>query len=336
MPRLNQPLTIAVFVLAVLFAGSPAFAQSAGWSESLTLSGNFNMQPNWGTIGEDLASIVGHENGWTVTLYDVTYHHFTYWDSIFGEIRGTGANYTVGSFEFTGPDAALLNSLVSPQLTEVTIGAAAYQDYYPWPPYYYWYYYDGIVTVTIPVGETGVSFEVRGALGFRTDDDGYPILWSCWSTQDNYANLYDGRNGNSGSLVSYDDAISIGGDPPGPPPPPPTPPPSTLAITDVSSLEGNRGNVPFAFRVDLDPQSSETVSVDFRTRAGTALAGKDYKSKNGTLSFSPGETEKTIMVPVIGDRKREPDETFSVELFNAVGAPIDDAEGTGTIWNDDR
>src|SRR5690606_8959320 len=43
----------------------------------------------------------------------------------------------------------------------------------------------------------------------------------------------------------------------------------------------------------------------------------------------------TIVVAVAGDTANEPDETFSVELANPVGAELADAQGIGTILNDD-
>jgi endoglucanase len=53
------------------------------------------------------------------------------------------------------------------------------------------------------------------------------------------------------------------------------------------------------------------------------------------LTFQPGETSRTISVSIKGDRKREANETFSVQLSNAVGATIDDGVATVTILNDD-
>jgi endoglucanase len=66
---------------------------------------------------------------------------------------------------------------------------------------------------------------------------------------------------------------------------------------------------------------------------GTALAKSDYNAASGTLTFQPGVWSQTITVKT--NRTREPDETFTVELFNAVGASVGDAIATGTILNDD-
>jgi hypothetical protein len=53
------------------------------------------------------------------------------------------------------------------------------------------------------------------------------------------------------------------------------------------------------------------------------------------VTFQPGETSKTISFSIIGDRKREPNETFGVALGNAIGALIVDSVGVATIVNDD-
>jgi Calx-beta domain/Carboxypeptidase regulatory-like domain/Beta-propeller repeat len=68
------------------------------------------------------------------------------------------------------------------------------------------------------------------------------------------------------------------------------------------------------------------LTVDYSTVDGTALAGQDYSSASGTLSFLGGETSKTIQIPILDDATTEPDETFTVELSNtssleSLGAP---------------
>jgi len=108
-----------------------------------------------------------------------------------------------------------------------------------------------------------------------------------------------------------------------------------LAVADASVLEGNRGNIQLQFTVSRSGSSEGTVGVDYRTIAGTALAKSDYTAASGTLTFPPGVWSQTITVAVTGDRKREPNETFTVELLNAVGASVNDAVATGTILNDD-
>src|SRR5437764_12886102 len=53
------------------------------------------------------------------------------------------------------------------------------------------------------------------------------------------------------------------------------------------------------------------------------------------LRFAANETTKRIKVWVNGDTTFELSETFTVHLSNAIGATISNADGTGTIVNDD-
>ena len=117
----------------------------------------------------------------------------------------------------------------------------------------------------------------------------------------------------------------------------PQPPTPTLFISDVSIAEGNSGTQTAAFTVKLSPASANTVTVDFATANGTAtLAGNDYQSASGMLTFNPGETSKPINVTINGDTLFEPNENFFVNLTNATGgATIGDAQGQGTINNDE-
>ena len=78
------------------------------------------------------------------------------------------------------------------------------------------------------------------------------------------------------------------------------------------------------------------MTVDFATADGTATQPSDYTANSGTVTFAPGETSKTVTVQVNGDTTVEPNETFNVNLSNATGnATIADAQGVGTIVNDD-
>jgi hypothetical protein len=108
----------------------------------------------------------------------------------------------------------------------------------------------------------------------------------------------------------------------------------TLAIDDVTQLEGNSGTTAFVFTVSIS--SSADATVNFATANGTATAGSDYVANSGTVTFtSGGPLTQTITISVNGDTLVEPDETFFVNLSGAAGATIADALGVGTILNDD-
>ena len=109
-----------------------------------------------------------------------------------------------------------------------------------------------------------------------------------------------------------------------------------ISIGDVARKEGNSGTTLFVFTVTLSAASDVPVTVNFATANGTAKAGEDYDAQSGTLTFAPGETSKTITIVVRGDKKREADETFFVNLSGASAALILDGRGLGTILDDDR
>ncbi len=114
-----------------------------------------------------------------------------------------------------------------------------------------------------------------------------------------------------------------------------TPYPS-LSINDVTHAEGNSGTTSYTFTVTKTGATSQTVTVDYATADGTATEPSDYTAITTTqLTFAPNETTKQVTVLVNGDTTYEPSETFTVHLSNAVNATISDADGTGTIQNDD-
>lgn len=92
---------------------------------------------------------------------------------------------------------------------------------------------------------------------------------------------------------------------------------SINAIEDVGALTIN---------VLRTGGSAGDLTVEYATVDGTAIAGQDYTSSSGTLTFTGGQTSKTIQVPITNDATTEPDETFTVVLrhasnLEALGAP---------------
>ena len=106
-----------------------------------------------------------------------------------------------------------------------------------------------------------------------------------------------------------------------------------LIVADARAREGVDATIGFTVRVS--PASGETVTVDYETADGTAMAFEDYVAVAGTLVFAPGDTERTVLVDVLDDAKDEGEETFTLRLSNATGARLADAEATGTIVNHD-
>jgi hypothetical protein len=109
-----------------------------------------------------------------------------------------------------------------------------------------------------------------------------------------------------------------------------------LRINDLSKAEGNSGTTAYAFTVTLSPASAGTVTVNYATANGTAAAGSDYTATKGALTFTASQTSQTVTVNVTGDTNLEANETFFVNLSSASGATLFDAQGRGTILDDDN
>jgi hypothetical protein len=118
-------------------------------------------------------------------------------------------------------------------------------------------------------------------------------------------------------------------------PPPPPPPIPALNVSDTTVSEGHAGTAVVSFTVRLSSASTQPVTVAYATGNGTATAGSDYQAVSGTVTFAPGETSKTLTVPISGDRLVEPNETFVVNLREAANAVIADGQGVGAILDDE-
>ena len=110
-----------------------------------------------------------------------------------------------------------------------------------------------------------------------------------------------------------------------------------ISIDDVTQNEGNSGNTAYSFTISIDNPSATDITVDYATANGSAtMADSDYTAvASTTATIAAGSTSTTVVVNAIGDNKVESNESFVVNLTNPVGATIADAQGTGTITNDD-
>ena len=107
--------------------------------------------------------------------------------------------------------------------------------------------------------------------------------------------------------------------------------PLALRVRHATAREGE----PLRFTLELARASQAPVTVDYETADGTATAGQDYTAKRGTVTFAPGQTRRTVEVPVLRDGKVEGVETMVLRLSNArsegsevpVGMKVSEAQG---------
>jgi serine protease AprX len=110
----------------------------------------------------------------------------------------------------------------------------------------------------------------------------------------------------------------------------------SVSVRNTSVREGTVRAGVASVRVALNGAAPSNIRVGFRTVDGTAKAGRDYVRTSGTLTFSAGETVKTVRIRLIADKKREPTERFFVELRRPADATIARARATVTIVDDDQ
>ena len=114
-----------------------------------------------------------------------------------------------------------------------------------------------------------------------------------------------------------------------PPPSSPAPPASPPAATEPLTLElsattyaaaQSAGSVTIT--VVRSSGSSEAASVSYATSDGTALAGKNYTTAAGTLSWSDGDAGTKTFAVALSTAPFAGSKNFSVALSNASGANV--------------
>ncbi|WP_430438324.1 DUF4347 domain-containing protein [Neorhodopirellula lusitana] len=94
--------------------------------------------------------------------------------------------------------------------------------------------------------------------------------------------------------------------------------PGTIALqTSNVSVDEDAGTA--TVNVIRSGSSDGIVTVDYDTFAGTATEGSDYVRQTGTLTFADGETNKSIVVPIINDSQSEGNEAFNITIDNVGG-----------------
>ena len=97
------------------------------------------------------------------------------------------------------------------------------------------------------------------------------------------------------------------------------PPGFQFSAPTVSVLENDRSALVTVTRTG---GSRGTATVPLSPSDGSALAGSDYQALSQVLTFADGETSKTVAIPILNDRTREPRETFNLTLSAPTGGHL--------------
>jgi hypothetical protein len=109
-------------------------------------------------------------------------------------------------------------------------------------------------------------------------------------------------------------------------------PQPNITVDDPTAPE-NGG--PLTFTISLDKPAGVDVNVNYATSQNSATDGADYTGVSGTATILAGATTTTVDVPLLDDSTYEGDETLNLDLSGAVHGVVSDAQGQGTITEDD-
>jgi hypothetical protein len=109
-----------------------------------------------------------------------------------------------------------------------------------------------------------------------------------------------------------------------------TPATATLTITDASAQAGELEFSAASYNatersggaiitISRTGGSAGAVTVGYATSNGTAVAGRDYTATSGTLTFNPGETSNSFVVPVLFDPGATGSQVVLLALSNPGG-----------------
>ena len=100
--------------------------------------------------------------------------------------------------------------------------------------------------------------------------------------------------------------------------PNPTPTPGSASIVHFSqesfSAVTTEPNVSLTVNLDRVEGDTGTFTVNYATQDGSAIAGRDYQQSSGTLLFASGQSQQTIVIPLLPQSVPAPGSTFTVTL----------------------
>ncbi len=132
-------------------------------------------------------------------------------------------------------------------------------------------------------------------------------------------------NSSDSSIVRASTQIDITGD---------APAASTPGLSVLGAVVDNSAGtieVPVVLGGPSGASTSVAVTVPYSTHNGSAVAGTDYTSTSGTLTFPPGETAQNITVPILARTGSAPARSFTVTLGTPTNATVAQRTGVVTI-----
>ena len=195
-------------------------------------------------------------------------------------------------------------STVDTRVTGTATEGEDYDDFLMGPP-------EGTARITVPGGSLSQTFDITIVDdGVDEADETIVILWQKVTGDEVTPTTFTF----TGTIV-------------------PLPLPALSFASNAVTVDEDAGSATHT--VELTPASTGTVTVDFATRDHDAKAGEDYTATSGTLTFTAGQTSKTITVPILNDDVYEAPgltgEIFFINISNPTGATLPDPPFAGVI-----
>lgn len=115
----------------------------------------------------------------------------------------------------------------------------------------------------------------------------------------------------------------------------PTSPSLPIASIANATFGEDVGNASITVTLSKPVPIGSVATLDYATGDASAIAGEDYTSRSGTLTFEPGVLSATFDVPIIDDATVETDEAFTVTLSNPIGITLGNSTALITITDND-
>ncbi len=275
-----------------------------------SVTGTFSFAPDDDNVyeGDETVSVSGTSDSLTVSSVTLTLKEDDTQSPINLELSTDTVRENEPAVNVTVTAALDQNGSTYPDDKEITVavgasgdGATEGTDYEAVPDF----------TVTLSAGSTSVT----GTFDFTPKDD-----------QDYEPNETVRVTGTAAGVTVSSATITLESDDPE------FETPKALSVADVVTDESARQAV---FTVNLSGESSKTVTVDYATSDGTATNGADYTGGSGSLTFAPGDTEKTVSFGILDDSLDEDDEIFTLTLSDPVNATLEVSVATALIVDDD-
>jgi uncharacterized delta-60 repeat protein len=87
----------------------------------------------------------------------------------------------------------------------------------------------------------------------------------------------------------------------------------TLSLS-TEALRVNEASGTAIITVSRSGDTNSSIAFSFSTQEGTALADSDFVPATGTITFAPGETNKTVSIGLLEDAVAEPEKNFTIQF----------------------